>query len=656
VDNAVKLRVSLRHGMFDNPIARKWIPLHGARREEVVFNLEHREPGTIKVKAVLLDKAGNPVGEARTCELHWPGRDPNYRGIEVRNNFVWTLIKQFGDDNPKEDSTTYRFHLPIDRWLRIRSAASLQEDGVLSLCLDGADEKHAIIRHERNAAGVVEAVRFVAAGNHTLTVIRDGFARVLELEVTAVPAIQYNRFPGAPDHPADLPGHDWPAVNRRVLANANTVLTTNADEKQRARLSAWRKTSGGAILALLERPPTAVEAGPDTCFDYVRDSLRKAALGPDIDGLQIGSFRPGEEAAYAVYTALVRRLAKTEGMEKLSVSPLVGPDFRPGKAADAFLLACLESGGYVCRRAPLPERPTEAEALTVLRRQVDEAPGPIRASFPNILQRTVWVLDCASFPRLRADAYPEADFNVWLDMQFHFLATHPAFFGLGGLQVQPSDAMNDELLRLVGALFQHYCVKGKTNRFLQTSYELTYLENPDFADGIAGWRLEAAAEGSIGVRSEPDYGRLQGRNGAKRDQALCLTRSAAKPNVVFQTMHGLVPGRMYAVRLITADYDELKAGKSRPATHGIAITLEHASVLSGKAKPVQFSFPSRAEVRGFSAEKPLWFNYHRVVFQARRNRAKLRLSDWDPKSGKPLGPAKQTLMLNFIEVRPYRNE
>ena len=40
---------------------------------------------------------------------------------------------------------------------------------------------------------------------------------------------------------------------------------------------------------------------------------------------------------------------------------------------------------------------------------------------------------------------------------------------------------------------------------------LTHIENPDFDDGVRGWTLSAAEEGSMAVKGMDSYGMLQGR-------------------------------------------------------------------------------------------------------------------------------------------------
>ena len=45
-------------------------------------------------------------------------------------------------------------------------------------------------------------------------------------------------------------------------------------------------------------------------------------------------------------------------------------------------------------------------------------------------------------------------------------------------------------------------------------------------------------------------------------------------------------------------------------------------------------------------------NYHRIVFRARRERARLVISDWARRE-QPGGPVGQEMICNLIEVQPY---
>jgi hypothetical protein len=653
-----KVRVSLQQGWPASSFARKWIPVEPSSREEVVFDVQHREPGPIHVTARLLDADGDAFGPALDCGVQWPGRDPDYRGIDVQNNFVWQLIDQVGDDQPDLSETKYKLSLPIDRFLYVRSYASIREDGVLWVFLDSTDEADALVRHDARSQGPTESMRFVPAGEHTLTVLREGPARINELTVHAIPAIQYSQFPASVPHVQTGGNYNWRFVKRDVLPAVNMVIVDDVDAEDAEELAAWRTESGRSVLAYVERPdavgvPDERGATLESLLETITARVQGEPLSGALDGLVLHGFGSGDDSALQVYETLVRRLPETEGLAGLSVSPYVGGSFGADGAGRDFADACLASGGRLLWQGGLPTAATECEAVTALRRQADESLIPLRKRIPDVVSRTVWVVDASSYPWPQLNVFPEADFNAWIDMQFQFLATHPAFFGLGGIQVWRPEAMSEESMRLMAACYEHYCIKGQTGRLLPTPYALTHLRNPDFTDGLEDWDATSAKEGALEVREDPGYALLQGRNVPGRDAFLCLTRDANAPNVIAQTLENLLPGRTYVLSMISADYGELKSGSSKSADHGLSVELDHVSLLTGETEQMRVAFPTRTEACGFTAENPLWLNLHRQVFQARRSSAELRISDWDADGNAPLGAAEQTLMLNFIEVRPY---
>lgn len=170
----------------------------------------------------------------------------------------------------------------------------------------------------------------------------------------------------------------------------------------------------------------------------------------------------------------------------------------------------MAGGGYICREQYLSERPTEAKARAAIRKMAEEMPL-WEEGLPGSTGRTIMVLAFMCQPTYSLNLYPSVDFKVHMDMQFRFLATHPAFFGLGGVQEYASSYADEEAVRWAGRLFRHYCIEGNTDALSDDPYLLTHVENPDFDEGAAGWTPEPAEDGGISAESKPGYGYLQAR-------------------------------------------------------------------------------------------------------------------------------------------------
>jgi hypothetical protein len=250
-----------------------------------------------------------------------------------------------------------------------------------------------------------------------------------------------------------------------------------------------------------------------------------------------------------------------------------------------------------------------------------------------------------------------------MDMQMKYLATDPRFDGLFGVRWWYSGAATEEILRWQSALYRHYCIEGATDllsRRYSWKYSLDHVTNPDFLDGLKGWVTEPAAPGSMKAGYLERYARLQGRywqRSGEQDEPsgnayLCTKRQAIRPNKAFQEVKNLIPGRLYSAELITADYQDIKGGRSRQDRHAVSLSVEDAETLqqlSYRSVPVKstYSHPQLPFPNG-----PAWLNHHRLMFRATQPTARLCLSDWA--SGAAAGgPEGQELMFNYVQVQPY---
>jgi len=176
------------------------------------------------------------------------------------------------------------------------------------------------------------------------------------------------------------------------------------------------------------------------------------------------------------------------------------------------------------------------------------------------------------------------------------------------------------------------------------------VQNPDFEQGTEHWQVSPAEQGSITTGEFGGYGTLQGRYpwAGIGETFLVMTRSAARPNVAGQPIVDLEPGRLYSLKLITADHQDLLAGRSREAPCAVSVTVEGADVQEGG-----FSYPffSARGPKPFTREHPFYMTYHYLQFRATGSTARLTLSDWRSPT-EPGGPAGQETMFSFVEIQP----
>jgi hypothetical protein len=160
---------------------------------------------------------------------------------------------------------------------------------------------------------------------------------------------------------------------------------------------------------------------------------------------------------------------------------------------------------------------------------------------------------------------------------------------------------------------------------------------------------------SITVKAVPGFGTLQGKYHAPEgtgDVAFWTRRNAERPNVVSQTIHKLTPGRLYSLRLITGDFQELASGTSVQRRHAVSVTVDNVEMAAEKTFQAVVGAGHWYSYGAFNAQNPYCLNYHQKVFRARVETAELRLSDW-ASADAPGGPDGEELLWNFIQVQPY---
>jgi len=371
----------------------------------------------------------------------------------------------------------------------------------------------------------------------------------------------------------------------------------------------------------------------------------------------LDEFHTRGDAGYPGWIGMAQRVAEDPALEGTSFHPDVAGSFGEDEDSIEFARWCIAGGGMIRREGYIQEYNTLPEALSNLRRAAQVWVDPTEDRLPGAITHTVWMPDIATFPWRGPDSYPHVNYNAYLDMQFQYIATHPAFFGLGGVSYWRATYADEEEMRWVGRFLDHYGIEGRTSRASADPYLLEHIANPDFTEGLSGWTVEPAAEGSIEARSWEGYGMLRGTMLPRcNDTFALMRRSAERPNALSQTITGLQVGRLYSVKLTSADYGELQAGESREALHALSVDLDGCELIEkpfpGGSYPYEYAYPTRVNIAEFTVANPLYLNLRWQVFRATGTTATLRISDWRTPDD-PGGPEGQELIVNFVEVKPF---
>ncbi|MFH0963643.1 MAG: LamG domain-containing protein [Planctomycetota bacterium] len=610
--------------------------------------------GEYEVQAIARDASGAALGELAVSSVVLPAEKPSWlaanHGARALNNLVVELVDL--RPSPGEALTQCSFFLPYDRWVFVSSEA----DPGVRLTFDDDLPEQAFLVHEGGAPASQEAMRYLSAGEHAIKVRREGDALLKRLIVRSVPTLLFSEIGHEPCPWVKCYGpYDWGFLARAgVFDSVNVILERTPLPENAEHVRSW-KAQGKKILTYLNVVNLLKRANPFTA-DNAWKVLSEAPgfADSDRDGLMIDEFDsdnyPPNQEDYIPLAEAVEKLSKTDAFRGKMFYPYgksMGGDY-----ARIFLRTLLDSGYAFAEEIYLQEQPTLAAAREYLDAALRQRVLRYQADYPDFQKSMVAVLAYFSIPKETVNVNPGASYKVFMDMQMNMLANDPVFSELRGVMWYHVSYADEESVRWSAKLFRHYCIEGRREMLSSDPYELRHIENPDFEEGAKGWSLDPAEKDGISFGHMRSYSWLQGRypRTPQGERFLVTVRSAAKPNRFSQPIRNLEPGRLYSVKMFTADHKDLSQGVWEKKTHDVQIRIDGAQALPERSICELFS-----TIHGyppFTQEKPAWITYRVVFFRARDAEALLTVSDWASDEA-PIGPIGQELMHNFIEVEPY---
>ncbi len=600
------------------------------------------------------------IGKPYSVKLELPLKQPEwikaYKGVKTLNNLAAELL--IVRTPQKEAQKDYKFTNPRNGWVFISTRG-----GDASVYIDG-ELQPAVV--DEGAAGGAEAMRHLAAGPHKLRVVCEGDSKKLSLVVRAIPELMvaglgYTCGSGWPNVPI-LPcfgTYNMEYMDKiGLLDNLNTLIEQNPVAENAPYVLEWRKQGKRLIVRysqwnLWQNPPTLAEEvfNAWTSDRGLKDEGYDGIIADEFSGLGHGGF-----ASYPLYAEAIRRIGQDPRFKGRVFYPYCMPMY-PGKEAMNMLQALIDSGYGWAEEKYLTEQPTEKAARAYIDLRLRRNVLQYEPQIPGAARHMITTLGFMSAPPETLNVYPWVDFKVYMDIQMQLLATDPVFFGLRGIHWYHNGYVDEEDLRWTAKLFRHYAIEGRTDRLTKDPYITAHIANPDFDDGLKGWTVSPAEEGSIAEGHAEGAGALETRSTGGStmpgNNFILTTRSAKAPNRFSQVIKGLTPGRTYSVKMFTGDYDEMMAGKSTQNPHAVSIQVADAEMISDGNFHQLFPSGLAGHVYGpFKDGNHLYLTYHRVVFRAKVSQAKLAISDWATKDS-PGGPIGQTMFYNFIEVQPY---
>jgi hypothetical protein len=583
-----------------------------------------------------------------------PKRQAFGKDAKVLNNLVAELLNLTAP--LARHQTEYTFTNPREGWVFITVTANLKDTETIRLSLDGEHGERPVIVLDKPGLHTQEAMRYLSAGQHSITLQREGEPEVRRLIVRAIPELIYARFPSTPSV-SEYGPYDWRFLERTVIPNVNTIVGPVTEESL-PYIRTWKK-QGKRWLSEHTAPwtnPTS-NAPIESAEEAYRLLAEKQGLQHALlDGVVLDTFDVGHDDRYMYFIKAVRRVHQNEAFRNKLLYSYCDTLYGAEKSR-AFARTVLESGYHLVWTRYMHEQPTTLVARVFLEHSLAEEALGWEKYVPGSLQRMVMALGYLSAPPETMNIRPDVNYLVYMDMQCNLLANHPAFSGLYGVMWYTASYADEEAVRWAGKVFRHYFIEGKRDMFSADPYRLNHLRNPDFDEGSRGWELSPAEAGSIAPGHLERNGFLQGRwlETAVGDNFLWTRRSAERPNRFSQVIRNLQPGRLYSLKMYTADYRDVIERNSNPQKLTVSIAIDNAELLPEKCLQHVFSnlyYYHLGPTDDTEAASKTWMNYHRLVFRAKRTTARLTVSDWAGPN-EPGGPIGQEQIYNFIEVQPY---
>ncbi len=571
-------------------------------------------------------------------------------GIKQLNNLVVELLSTDSiHPKPYQELT---FTTPRDGWVFFSCVAKVTGKDRVGITVDSV-ESLTTNTHEKPASQ--EAMRFLPKGSHTLKIRCTGRPTIQNIVVRSIPELIYGDYPES-SYCYNFGLYDWAFIEKYIAPNVNTIVAQPRVVPWNSEiLKSWQARGKKWIFHSYVPGHGSSDYPLEESYNFWHSE--PGMTNPQIGGIIVDEFPGNDDSRYATWAPAVEKLYQDPAMNGKTFYPFVyGSPIYKGVRNRAFAETIMKHGGKFVMEYYLQEKPTMPELLDsfqVFRKDI----AGWHEAYPNGAENVILGFGYMSAPRETLNTDPSKDFKVLLDKQMNIAANDPAFMGLYGIHHWKNAYADEENNRWASELYRHYCIEGKKTMLSDKygfTYNLNYITNPDFDEGLKGWTVSQAEEGSITSGTLPGWGWLQGRypKGPKGDNFLLMKRSAKGTNSVSQTIRNLKPGKWYSAKMYSADYNDIRNGVSNQRSPCVCLKIDNV-VISPKSFDQLTTNDYDIDYRGFNDKHKAFFNYHWLVFKAKGTTATIRICDKSNDLFDPGGYDGQEIMYNFVEVQPY---
>ena len=586
----------------------------------------------------------NTIIRTLSKKVMWnpPSLQPDKNGIIKLNNLVSELLNK---DIQNQGAGKFKFYNPRKGWVffSINSKNSNPEARINK-------NSASLVWRVNPETGAKEAMQLLDKGKHTLSIKQSPSSKVI---VRSIPELLYSDHPSSP-HIDAYGNYDWNYLKKHVLSNVNTIITSatpntlNDSERDQWEKEGRQWIVHSGLPGLSDEIPPSVEEVTDSWANNI-GTTDPHFSGIIVDEFMIGGTRTPEH--YNIWKNSLTKLYNNPDFLGKKFYAYCTPIFGdPGLMTIPFGKELVRNGGYFALERYLNELPTEDEAYNFLFNELSQTYKKMTKSLSVDGQKWIITLGYLTDATETLNYYPFVDYRVYMDMQMHLLATDPTFNDLHGVQEYLSSYADEELLRWAHKLFRHYFIEGNRTRYTDEPYILPHLKNSFFLEGLQGWTVEQAKEGSIEEQNIEGLSWLFGLYPRTNigDQCIRFKRSNKKPNTIRQTVKKLEPGRLYSLKLVALD----KNNMHKKQKLALSIKLEGVEIIEEPTFRYIFETNYGHEVGDITRENPGYFNLSRIIFRPKNETAELAISDWLSPSLSG-GSIDQEIIFNSIEIQPF---
>ena len=537
----------------------------------------------------------------------------------------------------KAENRTYNFSNPRDGWINIRLEKYTPSTKVYF------DNSKTAIKPSRTEGGY-EVMANLSAGDHTVTIENSNGGTFRINAVPEVVAYTYPKIPVKRDPYKRYYGeftrkYLYPVITTYSFGyDINYVL--NEHKEVRAMGKGW---TGQHLLRPFVETPEAMAKRLNT-------KVKQA------DGMTYDEIHFNDLTVNWIYTQALWKLIDSE--YPIFTWNSTNSDQVPGfHALNAHLFsAMLNQGkgkGRILYEGYARTTPTEEAADKYLQKHLTQTMRQASRLVGNAAENFTVVLGCyTNLGGYCTDGFAGPDVKVYWDKYFCKLANEKEFQDLFGVGLYAYWNSDEESIRWVSRLIQHYAVEGNKES-LAKKYGYVFmpghLKNGDFEQGNANWKALPAEKKSISFTKISGYGKIQSRQMEPQsktvgDTVCTFTRSAKAPNRLVQKMTGFTPGKLYALRFAVADKADVSAKKPSGQIFPFRATLDGATC-------IREGLPLHKYEGELVVSQTRYLNLHTIVFRAEKKDITVTFDDWGGKNNP--GKNGQTLLLNSVKVKPY---